>query len=495
VSRFGDEGWAVSPTAELPLGARLRDVLTASDYTEEGIPGVLGPPLHLGFHADREVLLRRLGEDRTATLVKLFYLGEPVPREVAARAIAPLELRDLAHAMLIEGGLNDVRPLARISPHEGLLLASDPPGGIPRPDFVTGANQSAATLARLTIRREIDSTLDLGMGCGIQGLLATRHSAEVVGVDINPRAVAFAEFNAGLNGVSNFESRLGNWFEPVAGQRFDLILANPPYAVSPDTDFGFRDSDMPGDEISRWTIGQIPGHLAEGGFGHVICNWVHDEDWREPLEASLRGRGCDAVLLHYHTADPAEYAASWNHPFLETDLPAFKVALDRWLDYYRRAGITGIAWGMVVLRRRSSGSNWVRAIEVPSRSFGAAGQHLERLFTGKDYLQGLTDDGQLLDQVFVQIEGTRFHERSEWIDGERRFETPLVKLSDGVGFAGRISPQAVEVVTRCDGQRRLGEIVEEASAELGMEPGEVRTHAVAAVKRLVELGLLAPPVD
>lgn len=485
----------MTPQVDVDVLAGLQEILGAAAYTEEGLRTVLGPRPGVGLYADREVYLRRLGSDRPATLARLFDLGMSVSEPDAQAALRPLELSDLAASGLIELDSGSVWPLVRISPFDGMLFASDPGDARLRPDFVLGVNPSARSLASLTIRRHAGSTLDLGTGCGIQGLLASRHSGEVVGVDVNPRAVAFAELSAGLNGVRSFDARLGSWFEPVAGGRFDLVLANPPYVVSPDTTVLYRDSDLPGDEISRWILGQLADYLTEGGFAEMLCDWVHsgDGDWREPLEAALEGCGCDVVMIKYRTAEPTSYAGLWNILLAETDLPAFREALDRWLGYYRRAGIEAISWGLVALRRRSDGANWIRAIESPGGPSPGAGEHVERLFTGKDYLRGLSDDGALLDEVFVPIEGTRFERRSVWPSSSDSPDHTLVKLPRNLGFAARIETGAAEVVLRCDGTRRLRDVAAATARELGREEGELREASMAGVKRLLELGFLTPP--
>ena len=60
-------------------------------------------------------------------------------------------------------------------------------------------------------------------------------------VDVNPRALRYAALNARLNGLANVETREGSWLEPVADERFDLVVCNPPYVLSPDRDYLFRD--------------------------------------------------------------------------------------------------------------------------------------------------------------------------------------------------------------------------------------------------------------
>ena len=52
--------------------------------------------------------------------------------------------------------------------------------------------------------------------------------------DRNPRAVTITRFNALLSRITNVESAISDLFEPVDGPPFDLIVANPPFVVSPD---------------------------------------------------------------------------------------------------------------------------------------------------------------------------------------------------------------------------------------------------------------------
>jgi hypothetical protein len=65
-------------------------------------------------------------------------------------------------------------------------------------------------------------------------LVAGRHARRVVAVDISPAAVRCATVNALLNYVeARIEVRRGDLFAPVARERFDLVLFNPPFLVAP----------------------------------------------------------------------------------------------------------------------------------------------------------------------------------------------------------------------------------------------------------------------
>jgi release factor glutamine methyltransferase len=75
--------------------------------------------------------------------------------------------------------------------------------------------------------------LDLGTGTGVLALEAARAGARAAtGVDVSLRSVAAAWVNARARGAP-MRVRRGDLFEPVHGQRFDLLLANPPYVPTP----------------------------------------------------------------------------------------------------------------------------------------------------------------------------------------------------------------------------------------------------------------------
>jgi release factor glutamine methyltransferase len=80
------------------------------------------------------------------------------------------------------------------------------------------------------------SVLDLGTGSGAIALAiaSERPRARITGIDVSTQALAVAQANARALGLAHIEWRLGSWFEPVRGERFDVIVANPPYVASGD---------------------------------------------------------------------------------------------------------------------------------------------------------------------------------------------------------------------------------------------------------------------
>jgi release factor glutamine methyltransferase len=78
--------------------------------------------------------------------------------------------------------------------------------------------------------------LDLGTGSGAIALAIAceRPQCRITGVDVSPRALEVAMQNARDLGLAHIEWRAGSWFEPVPGERFDVIVANPPYIAAAD---------------------------------------------------------------------------------------------------------------------------------------------------------------------------------------------------------------------------------------------------------------------
>jgi len=118
--------------------------------------------------------------------------------------------------------------------------------------------------------------LDLGTGTGVLAIAAASSAARVVAADSNPTAVECARINAATNSVADrVEARLGDLFEPVAGERFDLVLCNPPYfAGRPATAL---ESAFRGGDFARRFAGGLGVHLADVGRALVVLSSTGDE--------------------------------------------------------------------------------------------------------------------------------------------------------------------------------------------------------------------------
>ncbi len=154
----------------------------------------------------------------------------------------------------------------------GRDFAVDPAVLIPRPETETLVE---AALERLAPGQ---AALDLGTGSGAiaVSLACERPGAAVTAVDASAAALSLARANAGRLGAP-VEFAEGHWYGPVAGRRFDLVVANPPYVAAGDRhlaegDLRFEpaaaltDGSVDGLGAIREIVAGAPGHLKSGGW-------------------------------------------------------------------------------------------------------------------------------------------------------------------------------------------------------------------------------------
>jgi hypothetical protein len=494
------------PAAIAELGATL----SAAGFSGEGVRAALGSEgidtwpkkdAHTGAatllarSVDIPLYERRLaGIEPLGTIVKLLVLDAPVPVDEARRAFAPLPLERVEALGVVEIGGGEARARVRVVPHDELLIASDrrtQGEGDSRPDHVAGVHGPSLTLSHLTVRRPVESALDVGTGGGIQAILASRHSGRVVATDVNARALNFAAFNTRLNGVDNVELRLGSFFEPVEGDRFGLVTCNPPYVISPESEFLFRDSGLTGDTVSRDVVRRAPGFLEEGAFAQMLVSWVDEPggDWSGRLRSWVEGCGCDAWLLHYGTDDPLTHAGKWLRHELGPDSRAYAAALDRWLEYFRRLGIEGIASGAVILRRRS-GANWVRADELHGDRLRPAGEQILRVFAAGDFVSAMTEERELLRERLVLAPDALLEQQVVFRDREWTVEEIELTLQEGLCFRAGLDQPTAALLTALDGTRTLGEIAGELARLQGASRESLEQGVVPVAAQMLAAGFL-----
>ncbi|MFT6817213.1 MAG: polypeptide subunit release factor methylase [Myxococcota bacterium] len=133
-------------------------------------------------------------------------------------------------------------------------------------------NRTGAMLARvlrdaIPVRppgEPVPRLLDVGTGCGVAAVFAALRGAEVVAVDLNPEAIRNARLNAQLHHVEHrVDVRQGDLFEPVAGERFDVVAFDPPRHVGrPST---FIDLAWEGEDVLERFAATVGDVLAPGG--------------------------------------------------------------------------------------------------------------------------------------------------------------------------------------------------------------------------------------
>jgi len=152
-------------------------------------------------------------------------------------------------------------------------------------------------LAENLVVNQNDVVLDVGIGCGILGILAAKKAKKVVAIDVNPHAVGCARMNAELNGVAGkMDIRLGNLFEPVEGnEKFNVIVFNAPYLPSERSEQKTWierawAGGPSGRELIDQFISQAPRYLMEKGKIVLVQSTLSnvDETIRKLEEEGLR---------------------------------------------------------------------------------------------------------------------------------------------------------------------------------------------------------------
>lgn len=479
---------------------RLHDVFQAAGYTGKGVLEKLGVrdfPSIRG--SDVSILLKRTDRGEPLdTLIRLFLMEVPCGIEAVQRAFHPVRPETLAEAGIINMDETQASAAVKILPYDGLLIAFDQTRMLQtqlRQNYVMGIGSSTMTLANLTIRRPSRLTLDLGAGCGIHAFLAARHSDRVMAADINPRAVRFAGFNARLNGLSNVACLEGDLFEPLKGLKFDLVVTNPPFVISPENRYIYRDGGMEADQICRKIAREAPQHLNEGGYCQILCNWIepHGQEWYERMGEWFEGTGCDVRIMRSETRDAAAYASTWiRHTEKDDDAGQFAGRFEKWTAYYEQHGIKSIGAGLITIRRSDAHVNWLRADDAPEKMLGPCGEYIMRGFELRDFLETARNDSILLDTCFqvspdARLERQCVPDADGWKD-----EALRLHLVRGFAYSGNMDPFMANVIAGCNGQRSLGNLLNEMACSLGTHAANIAPDFCNIIRSLIERGFLGP---
>jgi release factor glutamine methyltransferase len=163
-----------------------------------------------------------------------------------------------------------------------LMLQVSPGVLVPRPDTETLVDGALKLLEAISAAQPQPAVLDLGTGTGAVAL-AIRHrwpAAQVTAIDIDAQAVELARRNGEQLGL-DIEVLQGDWFEPVRGRRFHLIVSNPPYIAEGDPHLAAlahepRTALVGGSDGLRalaQLAGEAPAHLADGGWLLLEHGW------------------------------------------------------------------------------------------------------------------------------------------------------------------------------------------------------------------------------
>ena len=407
----------LSPTVLRELSARLRELgvgrETIAPFIRHGerLLDRMRQPLRT-FHLRQE-------RSPLGFALRLFVFMDPVTREQALSALASESLL----STLLSAGLLEERETGLVCPFflnvigELYVFCDDLANG---GEAVMGASTTTAGLLQAAwTGRPLERVLDLGCGAGSGALMLSRRAVQVVGTDINPRAIALAELNLALADAANVRFVAGDLFAPVAEERFDLILAQPPFVSKPDSEVAvtFLHGGARGDELLLRMLSELPQHLSPGGRAMLLVDWPRYDDVTPEarIRATLRQnvhnvhdapKSFDLLLLASPSKDLGEYVAHYAvglHPNLDEQ---YDQAVHAHLEHLARQGVTELRALLLVIRATDR-TPWTHQVTI--RASGEAkttGAQIERLIAAQDLLAG--DSEKLRAAHLVVPEGTRF---------------------------------------------------------------------------------------
>lgn len=482
---------------------------------------------------------------KVAVLTALFMLGEPVG---AAALETALPRTGVAGALAIglvvptqsASGEQLYAPAVDLRPHEAedahgsvrWWVASDlgelVTGQALAPDHVLGIGRAGLTLAALTPRKPVETALDLGVGCGIQTLYLLRHVRQVVATDISARALEFTAFNVALAGVDSarVQLRQGNLLEPVAGQRFDLIVSNPPFVITPPS---VRQAGLPlmeyrdaGGPILPALVRGLEDHLNPDGVAVMLGNWEHREgtSWRTSVNQWI-GKSLDAWIIQREVQDPVEYAAMWLRDgglTPERSGAAFENALAAWQEDFDSRQVSGVGMGYLVFHApvaagAPSGPGgtalegqtapeepasdaaapgaavepWRVLEEVPTSGQGALGEHVAQVIAAHEALRGL-DDAQVAALKLRTASGLS---KEEALTPTHVPTAPVIRQAEGFGRVIAVGMPEVALLSASDeGLLTVAQIAAAVASLTSEDPAAVLADMVAATRTFAHAGMV-----
>jgi len=485
--------------------AALRRALIAAHFTLDGVADCLGPLASAALHREQRLpadLATRDNDSPVAILIRLFALGLPVGVRQVDRALAGWDTARLVAAGLVQVEGSRVRAAYDLRPygdddHQWWVASdlSEVMTAEPLPvDHVLGIGGASTTLASWTPRRKVRRALDLGTGCGVQALHLAGHAGQIVATDTSQRALDIAEWNARLNGA-DWDLRRGDLFKPVAGQRFDLIVSNPPFVITPRADdvptYEYRDGGRVGDGVVRTLIRELPRHLEPGGVAQLLANWEVPEGsgWKDVVGTWFERSGLDAWVVQRDTQDPAEYAELWSGDGgLRSGAAGFEQMYAAWLRDFAARGVAEIGFGVITVqlpttRRRP----WLDLVEATGQVQSPMGPTIDAGLRARTWL---AEEGE---QGLLDAHLTTAPDVTEERHGRPGAEDPsviVIRQGGGLRRAFTVDTALAAFVSVCDGELSTGQALDAIASLLGVPADTLLREALPVIHEMVADGLL-----
>lgn len=418
-----------------------------------------------------------------ANFLKLFVQEGVVTQEQAEQIFTNTGLERALETGFVTQDQNLVYAAVAITLYEGLYIVSDledhmrrEPTAYEHVMGVGGATKSllGAVLGAVPHER-VSRSLDLGTGNGVIALRLAAISDEVVASDVSLRALEFARFNAALNAISNVVFVVSDLFEAFAEQKFDLIVSNPPFVISPEdqTSRQYRSSAASGDDFMHKLISEAPTHLNEGGVFVALGNWE-----REPEQLV----GGAWWIIERGTQTPEEYVATWlRDGGVKPGAANYEELRAKWLADFALRQTSEITYGYILMRKQAVEFKRRELLQMRLENFG---ETWREIFDSVTYIQGR----DVLSEVFERDESV--YEIRTMIPGTEQIIALNMIRQRGIERNETVSSLVAAVVGACTGEMTLGEI----ARGLGVlwESPDIDNEITQILPELIWAGFLRP---
>jgi len=260
------------PKIDPPRVKRLRDALDDLGY-DHLLRGVRGSYPLTPYPPFEEFRRRARGlPERERLWFDLLLLGRGLPAAAVAVSLGASLSDDLLALGLLRAQGSRLRtPGLGLTSYDGRYIFCSLPVDYPTVrDRERHAYVGPETylLAHFLAPARTSRALDLCSGSGLIGILLASSAESVLAVDIDPLSVAVGSFNVELNGLGGLvETRQGDLWEPVRGERFDRVVFNAPFVPTPEgyPRLWFRDGGIDGLRVLGPILEGLRDHLAPGG--------------------------------------------------------------------------------------------------------------------------------------------------------------------------------------------------------------------------------------
>lgn len=501
--------------------ALLRQDLLKSGYSKPAVLRILGrESLVEAQHGAPWSARRRLAdalankqsEDHLLSiLVSLFVVGDSLPSTVVERAFSALTIAGAKQLGIIAAGVpGTVTAAFSITPHTTILgktnstmwIISDLDDHLRtnyvRHDHVMGIGGATFSLISAIPNEPVVYSADVGTGSGLVALELAQISKQVLATDISKRALLFAKLNAQLNLVENISWGEGDLFNPLRGQKFDLIVSNPPFVITPQGNlphWEYRSSVETGDALLTRMLAEVGQYLYHDGTFIALGNW---EEKITPGDVNL-----SYWIIERGSQSPLQYVETWlrDSGILQgsVEYSDFK---KQWIKDFNLRDVAKITYGYILIRNIETSEPIKRIEFIP----GPLGLHSENIpisdaseieLFGQNWSSYFATVHQLQDMNKSEILHTVFfrnktvYELRTLVPGTENIIALNLIKQNGIERQVQVDTTIAAVVGACDGELTLGQIIDALCVLLEVNYEQLELEILSKLNELLWLGILS----